>query len=212
MKYFIALFVPAIFITACGKKTKVVSEKATTVITQPVNGFVCDYEKQKTVCLQFQQQPGTAALEKKITQTICDSMIPCWYGTPWNFYGTSETPGRGSIACGYFVTTLVRDAGIPIQRIKMAQCASEEMIRTVCKQSSIRKFSNTDIDKFINKVKAMGFGLYITGLDTHTGFIYNDGDEVYFIHSNYRRPYCVIKEIAKESAVLSSSKYRVIGK
>jgi hypothetical protein len=55
-------------------------------------------------------------------------------------------------------------------------------------------------------------GLYIVGLDCHTGFLYNDGNEVYFIHASYATPKIVIKEKAKESGILIASKYRVIGK
>ena len=46
----------------------------------------------------------------------------------------------------------------------------------------------------------------------HTGFILNDGEEVYFIHANYLGKKEVMKEIAIESTVLSSSNYKVIGK
>ena len=206
----IVLLIPFYF--SCKTKLGNDLKKVSIVLAQQPIDFVCNYEKQKTVCLKLQQLSLTNELENKIVSTICDSLIPCWYGTTWNFYGTSETPGKGTIACGYFVTTVIRDAGIPIQRIKMAQVPSEEMIRNVCERSSIKRFSNISIGDFTREVKAMGFGLYVTGLDSHTGFIYNDGNEVYFIHSNYSTPKCVVKEIAAQSAVLAYSKYRVIGK
>jgi hypothetical protein len=181
------------------------------ITTKPPAAFNCNYEQQKEACKKIM---GLTDAEKRsrLIKTICDSMIPCWYGTPWNFYGTSETPGKGTIACGYFVTTIVRDAGLTNQRIKLAQVASEEMIKTLCEKSTIERFSNKSIDEFVLAIKKMGTGLYITGLDNHTGFIYNDSLEVYFIHASYITPKCVVKEFAVSSAILSSSRYRVIGK
>ena len=32
-----------------------------------------------------------------------------WMGTPWDFSGTSQVPRKGSIACGYFVSTVGLD-------------------------------------------------------------------------------------------------------
>ena len=182
-----------------------------TIAAKASSGFNCNYENQKLACEKI---IGSAApgKNKLLTKIICDSMIPCWYGTPWNFYGTSETPGKGTIACGYFVTTVLRDAGLNSNRIKLAQVASEEMIKSLCEKSTITRFSNKSIDEFVRAIKKMGEGLYITGLDSHTGFIYNDGAEVYFIHASYITPKCVVKEIAISSSILASSKYRVIGK
>jgi hypothetical protein len=44
---------------------------------------------------------------------------------------TSETPGRGEIACGYFVSTVLRDAGFGVERVRLAQQASERIVRTL---------------------------------------------------------------------------------
>lgn len=143
---------------------------------------------------------------------IADSLIPYWYGTKWNFYGTTETPQQGAIACGYFVTTVIRDAGIPIQRIKLAQCTSEEMIKKVGENNTIKRYRNTEFQTFISDINRSSFGLYVIGLDNHTGFIFNDGKKAWFIHSSYVSPGCVVKEEAEESIILRNSKYKVIGK
>lgn len=181
-------------------------------IAKPLAGFTCNYKKQKEACRKVLNSADSRSKEKTIVPIICDSLIPCWYGTSWNFYGTSEIPGKGSIACGYFVTTVIRDAGISINRVKMAQCPSEEMIKNLCEKTTLKRFSNKTLNEFVTSIRSMGYGLYITGLDYHTGFIYNDGNEVYFIHASYATPKCVVKEIASSSSVLNSSKYRVIGK
>ena len=56
---------------------------------------------------------------------IIKKIVPYWYGTKWDFNGTSRIPGQGSIAYGYFVTTILEDAGINLSRNRLAQCASE---------------------------------------------------------------------------------------
>ena len=53
--------------------------------------------------------------ESQITlEATLPEMMRCWLGTPWDFNGTCETPGSGKIACGYFVSTILRDAGFQV--------------------------------------------------------------------------------------------------
>jgi hypothetical protein len=155
------------------------------------------------------------ALEKArrvFVSSIDQNIFPFWYGTDWDFNGVTETPREGKIACGYFVTTVLRDAGLRLSRVSLAQQASENIIKSLTTASFIKRFHNESIEKFVDEVKKSGEGLYIVGLDIHVGFILNDGEEIYFIHSSYVEPSEVIREKAVESPILSSSKYRVIGK
>jgi hypothetical protein len=185
------------------------------VSSQQETGSTSNYSSLKQKCRKIYadvKQFHTKENEKKFFSFIADSLLRCWYGTKWDFNGTSETPGTGTIACGYFVTTVVRDAGIPINRIKLAQCASEEMIKTICVSTSIKRYSNVGINKVLDEVRKSGFGLFVVGLDNHTGFIFNNEKEIFFIHSTFVTPSCVIKEKAFESSILIQSKYKVIGK
>lgn len=102
--------------------------------------------------------------------------------------------------------------GVPINRVKMAQCASEEMIRSLTSKENIHHISNVSLAKFEEKLVSYGNGLYIIGLDNHTGFIFIDGDAHYFIHSTGWFPFKVVKDVIGESSVLSKSNYRVVGK
>jgi len=187
--------------------------KAATVISQKPAEFVCNYSqfklKSQKLLEQYRTDPVSINKEKFLTQ-IRDSLFTCWLGTPWDFNGTTEEPNNGNIACGYFVTTLLRDMGFKLNRVKLAQCASEEMIKTVCVKNTLYRSSNEPIAKFIEKINDPG--LYVVGLDFHTGFILNDGNNKYFIHANYAGNKVVEKEIAVESSVLATSKYKVIGK
>ena len=143
---------------------------------------------------------------------IVDSIAPHWMGTAWDFNGTSEQPGEGMIACGYFVSTILRDAGLNVERIRMAQQASEKIVKTLATKNDTQRFRNTEFTTFIDTMNNWGFGLYVVGLDYHVGFLYHDSSHVWFIHSSYIEPRCVVRESAKTSLILASSKYRVVGK
>jgi hypothetical protein len=149
---------------------------------------------------------------KVFVSSVYNEIIPEWYGTDWDFYGTTQTPKVGQIACGYFVSTVLRDAGAKVQRVSMAQQASENIIKSLTTAKFIKRFSNIPIEKFVADIKNQGEGLYVVGLDNHVGFILRDGNEVWFVHSSYGEPSEVIKEKAIESLILSGSKYRVTGK
>ena len=146
-----------------------------------------------------------------ITRSIYTDLFPAWYGTPWDFNGTSEVPQQGKIACGYFVSTVLRDAGLRVERVRLAQQASENIILSLTTERFVRRFRHVAIGEFVKAVKDYGPGIYVVGLDIHVGFIVNTGDEVYFIHSSYVEPYMVVKEKALESTILAGSKYRVLG-
>lgn len=142
---------------------------------------------------------------------IVHSHIPSyWVGTKWSFTGTTTKPQEGEIACGYFITNNLYNLGFAINRFKLAQEPSSYLIKQLCEKNSIKHFS--DIDKMINSIKKnKSKDVFIVGLDFHTGFLTFDGEEVYFIHSNYINKEGVIKEIAKESPALNQSKSFMIG-
>lgn len=142
---------------------------------------------------------------------IMDKVFPFWYGTWWSFHGTTEIPGESSVACGYFVTTVLRDAGCRIERSRLAQVPSEEMIKTLVKEKYIRRFSNSPYEEFVKAMKKEGPGIFVIGLDNHTGFWVNHNEESFFIHSSGTLPFCVVSEPGDASGVLEKSKYRVAG-
>lgn len=166
-------------------------------------------ESDKKVIAKLSKQKQQQFFINVLTKHI----FPFWYGTRWSFYGNTTTPGDGSIACGYFVTTTLSHAGVKLNRIKLAQCASEEMIRSLVQKQKITHFNSLSLQNFINGISQKGKGIYIIGLDNHTGFIYIDSTkEVRFIHASGRFPFCVINEKASESVVLEKSNYKVVGK
>lgn len=147
-----------------------------------------------------------------LTNAMAIELFPYWYGTKWDFNGMTRTPKKGKIACGYFITNILTDVGFLIPRIKWAQSASEVFIKKLSKKQ-IKRFTNTPIIEVKKYLINSGNGLYIVGLDSHTGFVYVNKDKVRFIHADYYEPEKgVVSEEIDSYSPIAHSKYRVIGK
>lgn len=138
--------------------------------------------------------------------SIGSDLFSHWKNTDWDFNGTSTVPGEGSIACGFFVTTLLQDMDLDINRRKLAICASAEMMKSLVPHQPLLNLSSLSYSDFVNRVQKAGKGVYIIGLDFHTGFILHDGTATWFIHSNYINRKGVVKEPVENSAALQASK------
>ncbi|MBF9140487.1 hypothetical protein [Hymenobacter properus] len=150
---------------------------------------------------------------RELLLTALDSTIfPAWEGTPWAFYGTSWEPRRGRIACGYFVTTSLHDAGLRLQRTVLAKQTSECIIKNLTSEAHITRYWGVESADFVQQVRALGPGLYVLGLDFHVAFLrVREGGAVQMVHSSYLGPGTVVREAAESSAAIGS-KYRVLGK
>jgi hypothetical protein len=151
------------------------------------------------------------AAASKYLQLFEQKIVPSWLGTTWNFYGTTKVPQQGTIACGYFVTTTLFDMGVNINVAKYAQCGSDIMAKHLIDKKNYSNLSNLSFESFIKNLKSRKPFLAIVGLDFHTGYILNNGKELYFIHSSYINKRGVIKQIAAESGELKSSKWKSMG-
>jgi hypothetical protein len=174
--------------------------------------------KQKNLKKKYKKTQGVVArnsfikkVEKSLIKDFIDLTVQ-WYGTVWGFHGTTEIPKKGKIACGYFVSTILKHMGFNVLRGKMGRKASEFIIKDLTSEKHIKRYSNASIKKFVDSIKLWGKGLYVVGLDFHTGFILYNKKGIFFIHSNYSTPKKVIKEKVSFSIPIISSKYRVLGK
>jgi hypothetical protein len=149
---------------------------------------------------------------KLVLKVIAEELFPQWMGTPWDFNGVTQKPREGMIACGYFVTTVLRDAGFGVERAKLAQQASLRIIQTVCPAAEMRDYGGIDVPELVRRMGKLPKGLYIVGLDIHTGFIANGPSSVDFIHASYGNPSVVVHEAALKSKVLAQSKRFVLGR
>jgi hypothetical protein len=140
---------------------------------------------------------------------LTDSVFYYWYGTTWDFNGITEKPRKGKIACGYFVTTTLAHCGFFLPRVKMAQQAASIIIRSLCRQESIRTVNKLSLLKgYMDKQEK---GIYILGLDTHVGYLWKSEEGLYFVHASYSGNKQVSKEKWDESRVLSKSKLFMVG-
>lgn len=139
---------------------------------------------------------------------ISNDFYGYWKNTPWDYNGITTEPGRGTIACGYFVTTILRDMDLLINRVKLSTCTSSQMMKNLVPDQPLKNLSYLAYESFNEKLKQLGKGVYIIGLDYHTGFIVNDGVENWFIHSNYIGRKGVTKETVMTSSALKASKTR----
>jgi hypothetical protein len=146
-----------------------------------------------------------------IVDRVDRGLFPFWYGTKWNFHGTTVRPKKGTIACGYFVTTILTHAGFNIQRALLARQPSAYIIRTLTGGPHVKSTHNLPIRRFVEEVRKMGDGLFIVGLDFHVGFLVVRGGRVFFVHASYGTPAEVVRENALSSPILSSSRVRVVG-
>ncbi len=139
-----------------------------------------------------------------------DSIFTYWYGTPWDFNGTTQEPRNGLIACGYFVTTTLRDAGIPLRRVHLAQQRAGDIIKQLCKPSSIATVrSGTALRNYLSQYE--DGSLLIVGLDHHVGFISKEHGQYYFIHANYLGDRTVVKERLEDSEAIFQSSIFALG-
>lgn len=157
-----------------------------------------------------QRLPTLQGMAKSyLYRTLTDSIFTYWYGTVWDFNGITEKPKQGKIACGYFVTTTLKHCGFSLPRVKLAQQAASIIIRTLCPRKSIKTYNK--LEKLKAYLDTQPEGIYIVGLDTHVGYLWNTRQELYFVHASYSGNKQVSKELWNESIVLGKSKLFVVG-
>ncbi|NOQ75582.1 MAG: hypothetical protein GQ574_26465 [Crocinitomix sp.] len=137
-----------------------------------------------------------------------DVIFPYWVGTPWDYNGYTNRPGKDKIvACGYFVSTTLKHMGFNWNRYDLAKMYSLKIVENTC--SEIKKY--TQISTVIEYVKRRPNNLYIVGLDSHVGFILKSNNQVWFVHSNYYGAVGPEQELAIDSPALNSSNNYHIG-
>lgn len=145
-----------------------------------------------------------------LENALVNMLIPHWYGTPWDFNGYTNTPNKGVVACGYFVSTTLKHVGFNINRYKFAQqygkvsgeSLEKPMRYIICN-------NNDDYNHPGKKIKAAlkEEGLYFVGLSCHVGYVLYRKNKLFFIHSSYLQPLKVVIEDALSSDAFISNEY-----
>lgn len=162
----------------------------------------------KALRLPYKQKLDS--LKKHRFTMLVDSIFPYWYETKWAFHGYTTTPRKGKIACGYFVTTTLRDVGVQLQRIKLAQQAASGIIEKLCVKNSIKRYTKlSSLQAYMDKAK--NNSIFILGLDKHVGFVIKQDHKSYFIHSGYVGQKKVARERLEKSYCVLYSNILMIG-
>lgn len=148
---------------------------------------------------------------RMILEQALPTMMRCWLGTKYDFNGTAAGPGGGTIACGYFVATVLKDAGFRVDRYKLARQPSENILRTFLPKKACRLTVDQNYQEFAAEVTKGEPGVYVVGLDTHVAFIVVQGGEFHFIHASGSKPWCVVEQAADEAGTLRRSSWRMLG-
>lgn len=157
--------------------------------------------------------PGArAAVEqeaRRVLEETLPAMMRCWLGTPWDFNGTAACPGGGRIACGYFVATVLMDAGFNVDHFRLARQASGHIMRSFLPEPACTRLVGRPYEEFTAALVNGGPGIYFVGLDRHVGFLVLDGGGSFrFIHSSGGEPKKVVDEGPDQAAALKASNWR----
>lgn len=146
-----------------------------------------------------------------ILELIMPEMMRCWLGTGYDFNGVAERPGEGKIACGYYVSTLIRDAGFKVNRYTLAQQASQNILLSFTSKENCRLRVGEKYNRYADWLEAQEHGIYMIGLDTHVGFVVIQEDGMKFLHSSGIGKAGVVEEFRDEAAAIKWSKWRMLG-
>ena len=145
------------------------------------------------------------SISNLFTHLLADKIIPHWLGTPWSFEGHTSIPGEGEIACGYFVSTTLKDVGFNLNRYTFAQHLPIHEAKTLALGKPLLEInSNSTNERIAILSDTLKEGIYFIGFDqSHVGYIQKKNGELFVIHSNYIGAEGVVIERIEDSKVFS---------
>lgn len=183
-------------------------------VTEPAAEIPVDYPVEvaaiETQRLSFAERSAPRdEVRAWLTDRIETRLVPAWLGTAWDFYGTTDTPRSGEIACGHFVGTILRDAGFRVDRLAVGRLPSEHIIGLFAEPARRLRFRNQSPDAIVGALQAAPDGLYGVGLDFHAGLMWKRGDRLRFCHASFVADEVVCEDPATSPAFPSN--YTVLG-
>lgn len=170
--------------------------------------LVKEYGKARTP----EQKAAVEHDARVILEMILPEMMRCWRGTGYDFNGVAERPGEGKIACGYYVSTLIRDAGFKVNRYKLAQQPSANILRTFTEAENCQLRVGEKYDSYADWLESNEPGIYLMGLDTHVGFVVVErSGDMKFLHSSGIEKAGVVEEPRDQALAIKWSKWRMLG-
>lgn len=153
------------------------------------------------------------SVSKVFEESLVNKIIPYWEGTEWSFEGHTSKPKTGKIACGYFVSTTLKDVGLNLNRYKLAQQSPINEAKSLSLNTEVKEISErSKTDNILAIKKYLKEGIHFIGFDeSHVGYILKKNDELYLIHSNYINAVGVeIEQIEKSEVFNSYNKFYVV--
>jgi hypothetical protein len=155
-----------------------------------------------------------AEARKTVLAAITDQILPAWMGMPWGLGPNSTAirphqPGK-VVGCSYFVTGVLMNAGLRLSsRARFAQAPSVLMQQALTPDPKrLHRFPGMPTARLANRLLALGNGVYIVGLNIHTGFLVIRDGRVRVVHASYTPPTQVVDEALDASLVIALSKRR----
>lgn len=169
--------------------------------------FAKQYKKAKT---EEEANDVLLLAGRYLEEVISNDIVYYWYGTGFDKEGMSSSPGSGRIACSYFVVTMLTEAGLNIDRVKLAQQSALNIVKTLSTPELVTHCSAPDEVEALLLQK--GAGLYFIGFSYHVGFLYYDGKEMHLIHASPLPPGTVSRISMKGARSFEYSNFYDIGK
>lgn len=164
-----------------------------------------EIEKLRTNLLA--QELSTDSLSQLFKTSLLNKIIPFWEGTKWSFEGHTSTPQKGEIACGYFISTTLKHAGINVNRYRLAQQSPINEAKSLACDINLLTVNGYTTEENINTIKQqLKDGIHFIGFSSmHVGFLLKENDQLYLIHSNFYDNEGVIIERAESSLVFGTT-------
>jgi len=211
-----ALLLPLLIVAVanCNPNQSDASATEALVVQEVYDSLLADnVERMKWFKTVYAEAETEAAKKEKLKEArnylhriLTEEVYPTWYGTPWDYYGTTETPQNGEIACGYFVSTTLKQVGFKLERFKLAQQPASNIITTLCDASTLKRIGHNNTSALVQHLNASQDGIYILGLDNHVAFVWKEGAQLSIVHSTSSVfPARVIKEPMADSRIVTRS-------
>ncbi len=147
-----------------------------------------------------------------VVDTIIRDIFPPWMGTPWGMdrNSTATRPHqRGmTVACSYFITSVLQSAGLRLSnRYRFAQAPALHIQRSLAPQREhLQRYFSIPSKRLRRNIARHGDGLYIIGLVNHVGFVVVRDGKVRLVHSGYLPHANVIDEPLDGAQVIDISR------
>jgi hypothetical protein len=147
-----------------------------------------------------------------VIRTITRTVFPAWMGTPWGL-GRNSTATRPHqpgmvVGCSYFVTSVLQNAGLRLSnRYRFARAPALQIQRSLATDPRhLHRYGSIAPEALAKRLRKLGDGLYVIGLNIHVGFVVVRGGQVRVVHASYTPPRTVVDEQLDESAAIENSR------